>query len=386
MIALQVLFWLCVGAMVHTYLLYPLSLQLFRRRFAVPPTVQPGAWPTVAVLTPAYNEEQVIAAKVANALALDYPSDKLEVLVGSDGSTDRTNEIVRSIHDPRLRLIELPGRSGKSGVYNRLVQETRADILVFTDANVMLDPAALRNAVRHFADPKVGVVGGGKYILIPEGAESVRGEATYGGFENRLRTRESEVGGMSGALGSFMAVRRNVYRSYRPGSINDDTVPSIWAALAGYRNVHEPDARAFEESGRTVSEEFRRRIRIGAGNFQTLFRYRNVLNPRYGVVAYTYFSHKVLRWVFPFFMLAAFVVNLFLLHDPFYRVIFWAQVLFYGVAVLGFLLDRLQMRVPLVSTVYHFTALNLALFIGFFVYCRGVTTSAWEPTKHETSP
>ncbi|MDD5089115.1 MAG: glycosyltransferase family 2 protein [bacterium] len=384
MIALRVIFWLCVAAMFHTYIFYPLSLRLFRRRFAQQPDLPGGDWPSVAILIPAYNEERVIAEKVQNALALDYEPNQLEILVGSDGSTDRTNDIVRAIRDPRLRLVELPGRSGKSGVYNRLVEATRADILVFSDANVMLDPAALRMAVRHFADPRVGVVGGGKYIVVPRGSESVRGEAAYGRYENWLRTRESAVGGMSGALGSFMAVRRDVYRGYSPGSINDDTVPSIWATLAGYRNVHEPAAKAFEESGRTVAEEFRRRIRIGAGNFQTLFRYPRVICPRYGIAAYTFFSHKVLRWKFPFLMLAAFVCNLFLLADPFCRVLFILQLAFYAAALFGWFLDIARARLPLISAIYHFTALNLALLIGFFVYLRGVSSSAWEPTPRET--
>ena len=385
MIALRVIFWLCTAAMFHTYIFYPLSLRLFRRRFAKPPDMRERDWPSVAILIPAYNEERVIAQKVENALALDYEPEKLEVLVGSDGSTDRTSEIVRAIRDSRLRLIELPGRSGKSGVYNRLVEETAADILVFSDANVLLDGAALRMAVRHFADPRVGVVGGGKYIVVPRGSESVRGEAAYGRYENWLRTRESEVGGMSGALGSFMAVRREIYRGYSRGSINDDTVPSIWATLAGYRNVHEPAAKAFEESGRSVAEEFRRRIRIGAGNFQTFFRYARVLNPRHGVAAYTFFSHKVLRWKFPSMMIVAFVCNLFLLSDPFYRVLFFLQLAFYAAALLGGLLDLLRWRVPLISAIYHFVALNLALLLGFFVYLRGVSSSAWEPTPRETS-
>lgn len=385
MIALRIIFWLCVAAMFHTYIFYPLSLRLFRRRFSEPPVMPASEWPSVAILIPAYNEERVIAQKVENALALDYEPGKLEVLVGSDGSTDRTSEIVRAIRDPRLRLIELPGRSGKSGVYNHLVKETTAAILVFSDANVMLDPAALRMAVRHFADPRVGVVGGGKYIVVPRGSESVRGEAAYGRYENWLRARESEVGGMSGALGSFMAVRREIYHGYTRGSINDDTVPSIWATLAGFRNVHEPAAKAFEESGRTVGEEFRRRIRIGAGNFQTLFRYKRVIGPRYGVAAYTFLSHKVLRWKFPFFMLAALACNFFLLADPLYRVLFFLQLLFYAAALLGGLLDIARARLPLISAIYHFTALNVALFIGFFVYLRGVSSSAWEPTPRETS-
>jgi cellulose synthase/poly-beta-1,6-N-acetylglucosamine synthase-like glycosyltransferase len=384
MIVAQVIFWLCVVAMLHTYVTYPLSLRLFRRRFAAPPMLAEG-WPRVSILIPAYNEERVIGAKIENLLALDYDPDKMEILIGSDGSTDRTDEIVRRYTDARVKLIRLAGRSGKTGVLNRLVEEAQGEILIFSDANVMLDRAALKMLLRHFSDPSVGVANGGKYIQIPEGAESVRGEAVYGRYENALRTRESEVGGMSGALGSLMAVRKSLYRPYAPGSINDDTVPSIWAVLAGLRNVHDPEARAFEESGRSISEEFRRRIRIGAGNFQTLFRYPQVLLPRYGLSAYTFFSHKVLRWIFPFLMIAALAANLFLLDYSFYRTTLWLQVIGYAAALLGWVLDLLGARIPPFSVLHHFVALNAGLLLGFFVYCRGLRCSAWERTARESS-
>jgi cellulose synthase/poly-beta-1,6-N-acetylglucosamine synthase-like glycosyltransferase len=382
-IVAAIIFWLFIGAMFHTYVLYPLTLKAFRKRFADPPQMPEEDWPTVAVLIPAYNEERVIGAKIENALALDYPPHKLAVLIGSDGSKDRTNEIVRSVADERLKLIELPGRSGKTGVLNRLVAETDADIIVFSDANVMIEPAALRLLLRHFADPRVGVAGGGKYILIPAGAESVHGEALYGNYENTIRALESDVGGMSGVLGSLMAMRRSLYHPFVPGSTNDDTVPSIWATLAGFRNVYDPAAKAYEESGRTVKEEFRRRIRIGAGNFQTLFRYPGALHPRCGICAYTYFSHKVLRWIFPFLMLGALLFNALLLQYPFYRFAFTVQIVGYGATLLGFLLDRIRLRLPLITALYHFVALNVALLVGFFTYLRGITTSAWEPTARK---
>jgi cellulose synthase/poly-beta-1,6-N-acetylglucosamine synthase-like glycosyltransferase len=379
MIVPAIIFWLCVAAMVHTYVTYPLSLRFFRRRYAVPPVMPDAAWPTVSILIPAYNEERVIGAKIENCLALDYEPAKVEILVGSDGSTDRTDEIVKSFGDPRVKLIRLSGRSGKSAVLNRLVEQATGEILVFSDANVMLDGAALKMLLRHFSDPSVGVANGGKYIQIPAGAESVRGEALYGRYENALRTRESGVGGMSGAVGSLMAVRKSLYRPYAPGSINDDTVPSIWATLAGLRNVHDPEARAFEESGRSVREEFRRRIRIGAGNFQTLFRYPQVLLPRYGIAAYTFFSHKVLRWIFPFLMLGVLMANSFLLDSSFCRATLWLQLAGYAAAILGWF----GLRMPPFTVLYHFVALNAGLLLGFFVYCRGIRTSAWERTGRE---
>ncbi|MBI5058643.1 glycosyltransferase family 2 protein [candidate division KSB1 bacterium] len=370
----------CLLAMLHTYALYPLTLRLFRRRFVDPPHFPDGAWPTVAVLIPAYNEERVIGEKVHNALALEYGPGKLEILIGSDGSTDRTNEIVRGIADARVRLIELPGRSGKAGVLNALVACTEAEILVISDANVELAADAVGNLVRHFADPHVGVVNGGKYIRVPAGAIDVAGEATYGTYENRLRTIESEVGGMSGALGSLMAVRRSLYQPYGRGALNDDTVPAIWAVLAGLRQVHDPAARAFEESGASVREEYRRRVRIGAGNFQTLFRYARVLQPRYGLAAYSYFSHKVLRWVFPFLMIGALVSSFSLRATLPGYYLFLVQVCGYAAALLGGLLGLVGIKLRILSLLFLFVALNVALLQGFFRYARGIRASTWERT------
>jgi cellulose synthase/poly-beta-1,6-N-acetylglucosamine synthase-like glycosyltransferase len=375
------IFFISLGLMVHTYVTYPLSLRLFRRKYANAPVVADSDWPRVALLIPAYNEEKVIGAKLQSVLALDYDPLKLEILVGSDGSTDRTHEIVRSLQVARLRLIELPGRSGKVGVLNRLVTETSAEIVAISDANVLLDRAALKNLVRHFSDPRVGVVNGGKYIRVPAGAENVRGESLYGDYENRLRTLESEVGGMSGALGSLMALRRSLYQPFSKGALNDDTVPAIWAVLAGFRQVHDPDARAFEESGATVREEFRRRIRIGAGNFQTLFRYARVLNPKYGMAAYTYFSHKVIRWIFPLLLLACLISNVALARRAPFDLLLLLQLAGYGAALLGWLCDRAGLRVPVISALYLFVALNIALLLGLFAYLRGIRASTWERTE-----
>jgi cellulose synthase/poly-beta-1,6-N-acetylglucosamine synthase-like glycosyltransferase len=378
-----IIFWLCVAAMLHTYVTYPLSLWLLRRRFAPPPEFKDGEWPTVAVLIPAYNEEKIIERKLENTLALDYEADKLDIYLGNDGSTDRTGDIALAFEVERLTVVDLPGRSGKSGVYNRLLEQTDAEIIVCTDANVQLDPFALRKLVRHFADPCVGVAGGAKYIQLPPSARSVRGEVLYGRFENALRARESVVGGMSGALGSLMAMRRNLYHPYAPGSLNDDTVPAIWATLEGLRNVYDLDAKSFEESGRTVGEEFRRRIRIGAGNWQTLFRYLRVLHPRYGIAAYTYFSHKILRWIFPFLMLLALAASIALGCQPVYHAALIVQLIGYGAVAIGWLGDLIGIRIPLLASLYHFVALNVGLLSGFFVYLHGIRSSAWERTARD---
>lgn len=339
-------------------------------------------WPRVAVLIPAYNEETVINEKVLNCLAQDYPVEKLQVLVGSDGSTDKTDELVGSIDDPRVKLLRLGGRNGKPLVLNKLYEHaTDAEVVVISDANIQWDKQALRMACRHFADPQVGVVSAGRYAISDSRDELALEEQHYTAHENNLKTLESHVGGMSGGLGMLLAIRRSLFRPFPPGSANDDTTPMIWATLAGYRSVWEMESKAYERSGQSFLEEFRRRIRIGVGNYQTLFRYISVLNPRYGLASYTFFSHKVVRWLFPFLMIVALVSNFLLLELPFYKAMLVFQLSVYTVGLLGGILAAFNVRLPPVTSLFHFLAMNAALLWGFFRYLKqGNRKFVWEPT------
>lgn len=379
---LTIVFWLCTGLMFFTFFGYPLTLRFFPKRFARPPQCSDDELPRVTVMIPAYNEEAVIERKVLNCLEQDYPRDKVSVLVGSDGSKDRTDEIVLGINDSRAKLIRLGGRNGKPLVLNQLFElATDADIVVISDANILWDKSALRMACRHFADPNVGVVSAGRYALSDRSDELALEEQQYTAHENKIKSLESHIGGMSGGLGMLLAIRRELYRPFPPGSANDDTTPMIWAVLAGKRAVWDMESKAFERSGQSFREEFRRRIRIGVGNYQTLFRYLNILNPRHGIAAYTFFSHKVIRWLFPFMMIIAFAANYALMKQPTYEWLFYGQLALYGLAFFGGFLVAAHLRVPPVTSLFHFVAMNAALLWGFFRYLKqGNRRFVWEPT------
>ncbi|MCB9358076.1 MAG: glycosyltransferase [Calditrichaeota bacterium] len=379
---LQVVFWGSAGLMVFTFFGYPLTLRFLRKRYAIPPQVNESDLPRVAIMIPAYNEEAVIERKVRNCLEQDYPADKLEILVGSDGSKDLTDEIVSSIPDPRVKLIRLGGRNGKPLVLNQLYETAAdADVVVISDANILWDKQALKMACRHFSDPTVGVVSAGRYAQSERSDELALEEQSYTAHENKLKTLESQVGGMSGGLGMLLAIRRELYRPFPPGSANDDTTPMIWAVLSGLRAVWDMESKAYERSGQSFREEFRRRIRIGVGNYQTLFRYAEVLSPRHGIAAYTFFSHKVIRWLFPFLMIAALLANSLLASNPFYGYLLAGQLALYGMTMIGFVLVALHLRVPPFTSLFHFVAMNVALFWGFFRYLKqGNRRFVWEPT------
>jgi cellulose synthase/poly-beta-1,6-N-acetylglucosamine synthase-like glycosyltransferase len=377
-----VIFWICAAAMVHTYLTYPLSLKLFRRRFAPPPEYQEGAWPTVAVLIPAYNEEAVIRDKVRNSLELEYEAGKLEILVGSDGSTDRTNEIVKSFNDPRVKLIELGGRNGKPGVLNHLVKATSAEILIMTDANVMLRTDSFRRLIRHFADSGVAAVATVKEIIKGKTPGDLgTGEGLYHRRASQVKALEGVVGGFSGACGAYYAMRAEWFRPLPAIAMNDDIISLLPAVLAGKRVAFEPSAVAYEESGSSVGEEFQRRIRIGASNYKTMELCSSLLSPARGIVAYSFFSHKVLRWLFPFCMLGLFVTNLFLLSHPLYYWFFVLQVA--GYVAIGFtgIASAMEVSIPVFYTLYSFVVMQAAFLAGWIAYLRGSRSSVWEPTK-----
>ncbi len=382
-LTLQIVLWGSITLLLHTLVLYPLSLRLLPRKYDLDPPEQPdNELPSVALLIAAYNESLVIARKIGNSFAQDYPQEKLEIIVGSDGSTDGTDEIVKSFVDPRLRLVRLDGRNGKPLVLNRLVAETQAEIVVITDADVELDSQILRKMCRHFADPRIGVVSCGWYIMpVTDAVFGGEGEQ-YAAHINVTKALESQVGGVSGGTGMCLAIRHSLYQPFAPGSANDDTTPMLWAVLAGKHAVWDPNAKAYEHASRSFREEFRRRIRIGAGNFQTLARYWRVLLPRYGIAAYTFTSHKAIRWTMPFLMIAILVTSLVLAENStLYRGVLVVQLIGYAIAALGALLVAFRIKLPPVTSLFHFVAMNAALFLGFFRYLKqGDRKFVWEPT------
>ncbi|MFH1011145.1 MAG: glycosyltransferase family 2 protein [bacterium] len=379
-----ILFWAGLVGILHTYLFYPLSLLLLARK-SPPPPEEPREWPSVSILIPAYNEEAHIGAKIENCLDLDYPSEKLEILIGSDCSSDRTAEIVKSHADSRLRLFEMEQRSGKVGVLNRLAREARGDIFLFTDANTCLDKAAARMLARHFGNPDVGAVSGRSDKIPPQGATEVHGETLYRKYEITLKRLESNLGGTCGAFGALYAIRRAQFTPFPADGQHDDMVQLLRAVRQGKRVIFEPTAISSEETETSIPGEFRRRARFGIGNFQTLAKMGHMIHPRYGATAYIFFSHKVLRWLSPFLLLAVFAGSLILRNFFFYKIVLWLQIVFYGLAAIGGILNQLGICLPGITLIYHFAALNVAFFLSFFGWLRGRRSVIWERSERAPS-
>jgi len=337
------------------------------------------ALPDVSLLMAAYNEAGVIERTLANLMELDYPAEKLEILVGSDGSSDATAELARRWSERGVRVLEFAERRGKMSVIADCAAEASADILVLTDANTLMRPDAVRNLVRHFDDPKVGAVCGELRLLSPEGKPVEEG--LYWRYEVTLKILENRLNAVLGANGAIYALRKSLFPNLPADLITDDFVIPMKVRAGGHRVVYDPEAVALEEAPASVASEFHRRMRIGAGNWQALSQCASLLLPWRGFVAFAFWSHKVLRWATPFLLPAAFVANLPLAAVPFWRLVLALQTAFYATALLGHILPKLRLPTGPLRLPAYFVAINAALGAGLVRGLMRRQGAAWSRTS-----
>ena len=333
----EVLFWLSFGIVSYVYLGYPLLVAVWSKLVRRP--VHRGTWePTVSLILAVRNERRALGPKVDNCLHLDYPSDKLEVVISLDAPTDGTDRLARELTGPSVRLVTSSRHEGKAAALNRGVAAARGEILVFCDARQRILPGALRELVADLRDPSVGAVTGELVLLDEDGGEAADGVGIYWRYEKALRAMESHIHSTVGATGALYAVRRELFTPIPPGTILDDVIVPMGAVLAGRRTVFEPRARAVDRVC-PPEQEFRRKVRTLAGNFQLLSLMPELLWPWRNPVFVQFVSHKLGRLLVPHFLVLLFVSNLFL-HEGLYLVFLICQSTFYLLAGAGALLDR----------------------------------------------
>lgn len=375
-------FWLAIALVLHTYVLYPLIAVRIGRRGAgaSTPLIASENAPAVAIVVAAHNEERDIARRIENLLALDYPSDRLHIHIGSDGSSDRTVPIARAHSGDRVHVHAFAYRRGKASVLNDLLAhlDSSIDIVVFTDANTSFAPRAMRSLVRHFADTDIGAVSGELKLQPPSTGDSRDGD--YWRLETALKMGESRIGGLLGANGGIYAIRRLLYAPLPPDTIVDDFTIVMNVSARGWRTVFDPEAVAYEEAPADIDAEFRRRIRIGAGNYQAFFRYPEYWTRASNVRRFTYISHKVLRWFTPHLLIVALLSSACLLDEPFYRAAFAMQLA--GYLMLGSALglrSRIDLPSALNAPLFVF-ALNVAFLVGFWRFASSNVSGDWQRT------
>jgi len=380
---LKCLFWSCLFLMAYSYIGYPLvlavacKLQRFFRGERSTAREETTEWPRVTMLVAAYNEAAVIQDKLENSLAIDYPADRLRVVIASDGSSDATNSLASACTDPRIQLLAYTQRRGKIGTLNATIPNLEDEIIVMSDANTMYAPDAVKKLVRHFADERIGCVCGELILEDPNGGGS--GEGLYWKYETLLKRMESKLGFLLGATGGIFAIRKSLFRPLPPTTIVEDFVTAMKILEDGHRVRYEPAARATEYTAPTVKDEMKRKSRIGAGGFQAIGLTAPMLNPLRGMPALGYWSHKVLRWVVPFLMLGALLSSAALAAQPLYALCLAAQLLSVAIGLDGLGAARFDLR--LIRPVRYFFLMNLALFIGFFRFLRGTQCVTWEQAR-----
>ena len=332
-----VVFWGCAALVVYTYLVYPVllvALAAMRRGPVAPRELSDADLPTVSVLVVAHNEESVIRERIENLLALDYPKDRLELVIASDSSRDRTVDIVNQYSEQSIKLFAFTARTGKAAVLDSVIPQLTGSIAILSDANTMMDRLALRRLVRWFQDPHVGIVCG--KLVLTDPATGTNVDSLYWRFETLLKRSEGKLGALLGANGGIYAIRRSVFQGVRHDTIVDDfVIPLLARVRTGCAIMYDETAIAYEETPPEIAVEFRRRARIGAGGFQSIAVLWPLLDPRNGWIALTFASHKVLRWLCPFFLIGLVGANIVLANRGIYGVTLAAGLLLCAVAARG---------------------------------------------------
>jgi cellulose synthase/poly-beta-1,6-N-acetylglucosamine synthase-like glycosyltransferase len=379
---LAVCFWLCLAGVGYAYLGYPLLVCCLARWFGRRPQagfLNDDDLPTLSLLIAAHNEEAVIDERVRNALALDYPADKLEIVVACDGCSDATAAIVAQYAYRGVRLLDYRQRRGKATVLNDSFAVLNGDIVMLSDANTNTEASAARKLVRWFRDAGVGVVCGRLVLTDPGTGQNV--DSVYWKYETLLKRCEGQLGALLGTNGAIYAIRRELFQPIPANTILDDLVIPLRARLqTGCDIIYDAQAIAYEETPANVRAEFRRRSRIGAGGFQSIGLLSKLLNPRCGWIALTFLSHKVLRWLCPFLLVGLMLSNLLLSYDAFYAAALMGQGAFYVLALaLNWIPGQPRAIKPLRLTTM-FASMNAALLVGFWLWASGTQKAAWQRT------
>ena len=380
---LAALFFVSIALLIYVYIGYPLLARAFGSRTNRTIRRSDAYEPTITVLIAAYNEAGHIAETVRNKLDQDYPDDKLDVIVISDESDDGTDDIVRGLDDPRVRLIRQSPRAGKTSALNLAMPEATGEIIVFSDANSLYSPDTIRHLMAPLADPEVGYVTGRMVYKAPDGSLTGEGCSAYMQYENKLREWETQLGSVVGVDGGVDAMRREIYTLMNADQLPDFVQP-LTVREQGYRVVYEPAALLYEDALAAAGDEYRMRVRVSLRAFHALKDKRALLDPsRFGIFAWQLWSHKVLRYLAFVFMLAAFVSNWALssqTNSPVWTFPFLGQILFYGMAQYGHMMSRQGMASPrIVSLAYFLCVVNLAAGQAFWQFLRGRKQVIWKP-------
>jgi poly-beta-1,6-N-acetyl-D-glucosamine synthase len=389
MLLIKFLFFTGLFITFYSYFGYGLMLWLILRikKFfsRSTPASDPDFLPPVTLIVAAYNEESLITKKIANTLELDYPSDKLHIIFITDGSTDSTPLLLQGV--PRIQLLHQEERKGKVAAMHRAMSMVQTPIVIFSDANTLLNKTCIRHIIKHYADPAVGGVAGEKKIIqSEEDTAAGSGEGLYWKYESFLKKLDSDFYTVVGAAGELFSIRTELYEDPGANTLLDDFVISLRVCQKGFRVIYEPGAYAMETPSISMKEEQKRKIRISAGGFQSLYLLRDLLNIfKYPRLSFQYISHRVLRWTLcPLFLPIILVTNIILAinsHSLFYTIFLGAQLSFYFLAFAGWMLYVNKIKSRFLYAPYYFLFINLSLYLGFYRFLKRRQSVLWEKAR-----
>jgi cellulose synthase/poly-beta-1,6-N-acetylglucosamine synthase-like glycosyltransferase len=388
----ETIFWILLLLIVYSYIGYPFLLLIinFCIKICQSKSIKSESkeFPEVTMFIAAYNESDFVDQKVKNTFSLDYPKEKIHQIWVTDGSDDDTVKKLKK-YTPEINIYHQTERNGKTGAINRGMQFVDTPIVIFSDANSMLNKEAVKNIVATFSNPKVGCVAGEKRIETKEKNSAVNaGEGIYWKYESLIKTCESNINSALGAAGELFAIRTELFTPIAKDTILDDFTISMQIAEKGYQIAYTPDACATENASMNIQEEFKRKIRIAYGGFQTLFRQTNLFNIfKHPLLTIQYFSHKVLRWlIIPFALFFVFMLNLILLlsnSNAIYMYLFIMQAILYFLALLGIILQNRNIKFQWIFAPYYLIMMNYSVILGFFRFLKKGQTVNWERAKRK---
>lgn len=378
---MKALFWISLFWVVYAYAGYLTLLMvftLFRRERADKEDI----YPDVTMIIAAFNEEKTIEKKIENCLELDYREENLEIIIVSDASTDRTEEIISRCDSERVKLLRMEERRGKTAAQNYAVSFAKGEILVFSDATTIYRKDALRKLVRNFRDQKVGIVAGEEKFRSNEDSRICKEVSLSWRYERVLRRMESKFNSLIGVSGCIFAIRADLYQKLKENLIEDFALP-LNVLEKGYRVYLETEAVGYEEAVLEAKDEFRRKARIVSGGLNVLFNMRRLLNPfKHFKLSFQLVSHKIFRWFTPVFLVGLFISNTLLLNGSIlFKLFFLIQLTGYGLAVIGFLLRKNALSIKLFKIPFYFCLVNLAAVIGIFRFLFKENKVIWEPVR-----
>ncbi|HKP31587.1 MAG TPA: glycosyltransferase family 2 protein, partial [Chitinophagaceae bacterium] len=385
------IFWISFALIFYSYIGYGILLfvlvaikKLFRRNKAHPANTYE---PFVTLVVAAYNEEDFILEKIHNTMNLDYPTDKLQVIFISDGSNDKTPDLIRN--NSSFELLHQPERRGKVAAMNRAYQFVKAPIIIFCDANTLLNKECIREIASHYENEKVGAVAGEKKIMVSkDGMAASAGEGLYWKYESFLKKLDSELYSVMGAAGELFSVRTSLFEKAGEDVIIEDFVQSMKVCQNGYVVRYEPKAYAMESGSLSMKEEQKRKIRISAGAFQAMVILKDLFNVfKYPVIAFQFISHRILRWTLcPLAIVTLFISNIILVAmnaGPIYFVFLFLQFLFYGLAIVGWIFANRNIKIKVLYIPYYFLFMNVSVYFGFARFVKKNQSVLWEKAARQ---